>query len=81
MSADRAHGADGRRARLPQDRRVRRERSSERAHFVISGFLNGDESAVQAMLADPYVIVGGSDGGAHVKFICQVSYSSHLLGY
>src|SRR2546425_5903405 len=33
------------------------------------------------MLEDPYVIVGGSDGGAHVAFICQTAYSSHLLGY
>jgi len=33
------------------------------------------------MLEDPLVLLGGSDGGAHVQFICQVAYSSHLLGY
>src|SRR5439155_126214 len=44
-------------------------------------FQNGDEDALRAMIADPYVIVGGSDGGAHVAFICQTAYSSHLLGY
>src|SRR2546425_12332967 len=33
------------------------------------------------MLEDPYVSVGGSDGGAHVAFICKTAYSSHLLGY
>jgi len=49
--------------------------------FRIVGFQNGDEDALRAMIADPYVIVGGSDGGAHVAFICQTAYSSHLLGY
>src|SRR2546425_5683300 len=33
------------------------------------------------MLEDPYVSVGGSDGGAHVAFICKTAYSSHLVGY
>lgn len=49
--------------------------------FLIVGFLNGDENAVGEMIADPHLVIGGSDGGAHVKFICQVSYSSHLLGH
>src|SRR5215831_4526732 len=49
--------------------------------FLISGFQNGDEAALSAMLEDPLVLLGGSDGGAHVQFICQVAYSSHLLGY
>jgi N-acyl-D-amino-acid deacylase len=26
-------------------------------------------------------MLGGSDGGAHVKFICQVTYSSYLLSH
>jgi N-acyl-D-amino-acid deacylase len=49
--------------------------------FLIVGFLNGDQDAVGQMVGDPYLLIGGSDGGAHVKFICQVSYSSHLLGH
>ncbi len=49
--------------------------------FLIVGFQNGDEAALRAMIEDPHVVVGGSDGGAHVQFICQVTYSSHLLGY
>ena len=49
--------------------------------FRIVGFQNGDEDALRAMIADPHVVVGGSDGGAHVAFICQTAYSSHLLGY
>ncbi len=49
--------------------------------FLIVGFQNGDEEALRAMIEDPYVVIGGSDGGAHVEFICQVGYSSYLLGY
>jgi N-acyl-D-aspartate/D-glutamate deacylase len=49
--------------------------------FLIVGFQNGDEAAVRAMTADPCVVIGGSDGGAHVQFICQVTYSTHLLAH
>jgi N-acyl-D-amino-acid deacylase len=49
--------------------------------FLIVGFQNGDENALRAMIADPYVVIGGSDGGAHVQFICQVAYSSYLLAH
>jgi N-acyl-D-aspartate/D-glutamate deacylase len=49
--------------------------------FLIVGFQNGDENALRAMVADPYVVIGGSDGGAHVQFICQVTYSSYLLAH
>ncbi len=49
--------------------------------FVISGLFNGDDAALAALVRDPHVLLGGSDGGAHVKFICQVAYSSHLLSY
>src|SRR5262245_33100796 len=43
--------------------------------FLIPGFQNGDEAALRAMIEDPLVLLGGSDGGAHVQFICQVAYS------
>ena len=49
--------------------------------FIVTGFANGDEAAVRAIVNDPYVMLGGSDGGAHVKFICQVTYSSYLLSH
>jgi N-acyl-D-aspartate/D-glutamate deacylase len=49
--------------------------------FLIVGFQNGDEEALKAFISDPHVVIGGSDGGAHVAFICQVTYSSYLLGY
>jgi len=47
--------------------------------FLIKGFLNGDEEAVRGLTESPYVLSGGSDGGAHVSFLCQVTYSSYLL--
>ncbi len=49
--------------------------------FLIHGFANGDEDAVRALATDPYVLTGGSDGGAHVAFLCQVTYSSYLLSH
>jgi N-acyl-D-aspartate/D-glutamate deacylase len=49
--------------------------------FLIRGFANGDENAVRALATDPYVLTGGSDGGAHVAFLCQVTYSSYLLSH
>jgi N-acyl-D-amino-acid deacylase len=49
--------------------------------FLIRGFQNGDEEAVRGLTTSPYVLTGGSDGGAHVAFLCQVTYSSFLLSY
>lgn len=49
--------------------------------FLICGFQNGDEHAVRSMTTNPYVLTGGSDGGAHVAFLCQVTYSSFLLSH
>jgi N-acyl-D-aspartate/D-glutamate deacylase len=49
--------------------------------FLIHGFTNGDEEAVRGLTTNPYVLTGGSDGGAHVAFLCQVTYSSFLLSH
>jgi N-acyl-D-aspartate/D-glutamate deacylase len=49
--------------------------------FLIHGFTNGDEEAVHSLTTNPYVLTGGSDGGAHVAFLCQVTYSSFLLSH
>jgi len=49
--------------------------------FLIRGFQNGDEEAVRGLTTSPYVLTGGSDGGAHVAFLCQVTYSSFLLSH
>jgi N-acyl-D-amino-acid deacylase len=49
--------------------------------FLIRGFQNGDEEAVRSLTTDPHVLTGGSDGGAHIAFLCQVTYSSFLLSH
>lgn len=49
--------------------------------FLIRGFQNGDEEAVRSLTTNPYVLTGGSDGGAHIAFLCQVTYSSFLLSH
>ncbi len=49
--------------------------------FLIHGFANGDDDAVRTLATDPYVLTGGSDGGAHIAFLCQVTYSSFLLSH
>ncbi len=49
--------------------------------FLIRGFQNGDEESVRGLTTSPYVLTGGSDGGAHVAFLCQVTYSSFLLSH
>jgi N-acyl-D-aspartate/D-glutamate deacylase len=49
--------------------------------FLICGFQNGDEEAVRSLTTNPYVLTGGSDGGAHIAFLCQVTYSSFLLSH
>jgi N-acyl-D-aspartate/D-glutamate deacylase len=49
--------------------------------FLVHGFANGDENAVRTLTTDPYVLTGGSDGGAHIAFLCQVTYSSFLLSH
>ncbi|MGH7966520.1 MAG: N-acyl-D-amino-acid deacylase family protein [Candidatus Binatia bacterium] len=49
--------------------------------FLIRGFQNGDEEAVRGLTTNPYVLTGGSDGGAHIAFLCQVTYSTFLLSH
>jgi N-acyl-D-aspartate/D-glutamate deacylase len=42
---------------------------------------NSDPVAVAEMLHDPHVLVGQSDGGAHVVFRSDYSYPTYLLGH
>lgn len=42
---------------------------------------NGDPVAMDAMLHSPHVIVGQSDGGAHVVFRADYSYPTYMLGH
>ncbi|HTE85027.1 MAG TPA: amidohydrolase family protein [Dehalococcoidia bacterium] len=42
---------------------------------------NSDPTAVAEMLHNPHVLVGQSDGGAHVVFRSDYSYPTYLLGH
>ena len=42
---------------------------------------NGDPEAMDEMLHSPHVIVGQSDGGAHVVFRADYSYPTYMLGH
>jgi N-acyl-D-amino-acid deacylase len=42
---------------------------------------NSDSSAVAEMLHSPHILVGQSDGGAHVVFRSDYSYPTYLLGH
>ena len=43
--------------------------------------VNSDEAAMKALLTSPYTVVGQSDGGAHVVFRTDYSYSTYLLSH
>jgi N-acyl-D-aspartate/D-glutamate deacylase len=42
---------------------------------------NSDSGAVAEMLHNPHILVGQSDGGAHVVFRSDYSYPTYLLGH
>lgn len=43
--------------------------------------VNSDETAMRALLTSPYTVIGQSDGGAHVVFRTDYSYSTYLLSH
>jgi N-acyl-D-aspartate/D-glutamate deacylase len=43
--------------------------------------VNSDEAAMKALLTSPYTIIGQSDGGAHVVFRTDYTYSTYLLSH
>ncbi|HET8579702.1 MAG TPA: amidohydrolase family protein [Nitrospiraceae bacterium] len=43
--------------------------------------VNSDEAAMTALLTSPYIVIGQSDGGAHVVFRTDYSYSTYLLSH
>jgi N-acyl-D-aspartate/D-glutamate deacylase len=43
--------------------------------------VNSDEAAMKALLTSPFTIIGQSDGGAHVVFRTDYSYSTYLLSH
>jgi N-acyl-D-aspartate/D-glutamate deacylase len=43
--------------------------------------VNSDEAAMTALLTSPYTVIGQSDGGAHVVFRTDYSYSTYLFSH
>src|ERR1700756_1892103 len=41
---------------------------------------NADEERIPELITDPRVMVGLSDGGAHVDMLCDAGYATYLLG-
>ncbi len=41
---------------------------------------NSDEARIPALINDPRVMIGLSDGGAHVDNLCDAGYCTYLLG-
>jgi len=42
--------------------------------------LNLDPTLLQEVITDPRVLIGLSDGGAHVDMLCNTGYPTYLLG-
>jgi N-acyl-D-aspartate/D-glutamate deacylase len=43
--------------------------------------VNSDEAAMKTLLTSPYLVIGQSDGGAHVVFRTDYSYCTYLLSH
>ena len=43
--------------------------------------VNFDEAEVREIVADPIVVIGLGDGGAHLSQLCDACYSTHVLGH
>jgi N-acyl-D-aspartate/D-glutamate deacylase len=50
-------------------------------YFPFHNWVDGSLDAIGAMLADPHLVPGLSDGGAHVGTICDASYPTTLLAH
>jgi N-acyl-D-aspartate/D-glutamate deacylase len=50
-----------------------------RIQFTMALF-NADEDRIPELINDPRVMVGLSDGGAHVDMLCDAGYCTYLLG-
>ena len=46
-----------------------------------TGYIEGDLRKKEACIADPHYLMGLGDGGAHVQFICDASFTTFLLCY
>ena len=50
-------------------------------YLPFHNWVDGSLDTIAAMLADPHLVPGLSDGGAHVGTICDASYPTTLLAY
>jgi N-acyl-D-aspartate/D-glutamate deacylase len=50
-------------------------------YLLFHNWVDGSLDAIGTMLADPYLVPGLSDGGAHVGTICDASYPTTLLAH
>jgi len=49
--------------------------------FPINNFVAGTLDDALVMLKHPHTVLGIGDGGAHVGYICDASYPTHILTY
>ena len=49
--------------------------------FALRGVVNNDEAAVEAIVKHPHSVIGISDGGAHLIYLCEAGYPTHFLSY
>lgn len=46
---------------------------------ALSGYIDRDLNAIQSLITRPGIMVAGSDGGAHVRFICDAALPTFAL--
>jgi N-acyl-D-aspartate/D-glutamate deacylase len=47
--------------------------------YTAAGYAEGNRDSLHAMLTHPLTVMGGSDSGAHMRFICDVSAQTFML--
>ena len=47
--------------------------------YTIAGYAEGRRDALYEMLTHPLTVMGGSDAGAHLRFICDMSAQTFML--
>ncbi len=49
--------------------------------FAIAGYPYGNMDAIRAMVSHPRTVLGATDGGAHVSFLCDASVQTFMLSH
>lgn len=47
--------------------------------YTVAGYADGNRDALYTMLTHPLTVMGGSDSGAHMRFICDGSAQTFML--